>query len=311
MSAVVRQTIPFRGWLNALRLANGEAELIATLDVGPRILSYSRGGGTNVFNVYEDQAGGVGEAMWRNRGGHRLWLAPEGPDFTYYPDNRPVAWEPLGSNGVRLTPPPEEGPGFQKQIDLIMAESGARVTVIHRITRIAATPCRAAPWALSVMAAGGVAVMPQPPLGEHPRDLLPNRRLVVWPYTELADSRYGFGRRFITLRQDTAGRPTKIGMPSALGWAGYWLRGTMFLKTFSWTPADVYPDDGCNLEVFTNARMLELESLGPLHNFQPGEQREWTEQWDLRTNLPPLPETGLAAQDDYFSACTAGIISHS
>ena len=294
--------VAFRGWPNALRLANGTVELIATLDVGPRILSYSRKGGANPFNVYEDQAGGTGEPQWKNRGGHRLWLAPEGPAFSYFPDNRPVAWERIGETGARLTPPTETT-GFQKQIDLILAPDGAKVTVIHRIIRTAATSCRAAPWALSVMAQGGFAVLPQPPMGEHPRDLLPNRRLVVWPYTDLSDPRYSFGKRFFTLRQDPAGRPTKIGMPSAAGWAAYVLKGAAFIKRFSLVKDAEYPDDGCNLEVFTNARMLELESLGPVKLLAPGETAVLVEDWDLREcppNLDPRSEGGLA---EYFSSC--------
>lgn len=302
MTAVVIEPVAFRGWPHALRLANDKVELIVTLDVGPRILSYALQGGVNVFNIYEDQAGGTGEPQWRNRGGHRLWLAPESPALSLWPDNRPVAWELLGDTGVRLTPPPETGPGFQKQIDLLLQPDGAKVTVVHRIIRTGAQPCRAAPWALSVMAAGGYAIMPQPPLGEHPRDLLPNRRLVVWPYTELADPRYGYGRRFLTLRQDPAGRPTKIGMPSALGWAGYWLQQTLFIKRFDRVPDAEYPDDGCNLEVFTNARMLELESLGPLRTFHPGEQAELIEHWELHGNLPAMGPPEKNNLDDYFSA---------
>ena len=177
--SVVAERIAFRGWPNALRLGNGTVELVATLDVGPRILSYTRAGSVNPLNVYEDQAGGTGEAQWKNRGGHRLWLAPEAPDFSYFPDNHPVEFERLGDNGARLTSRPETGTGFRKQIDILLEPEGSGVTIIHRITRIAAEPRSAAPWALSVMAAGGVAILPQPALGEHPRDLLPNRSLVL------------------------------------------------------------------------------------------------------------------------------------
>jgi hypothetical protein len=290
--------IAFKGWPNALRLANGTVELIATLDVGPRILSYSRAGGVNPFNIYEDQAGGIGEPQWKIRGGHRLWLSPEGPEFSYFPDNHPVTWEKIGETGVRLTPPPETTAGFQKQMDLILEADGARVTVIHRITRIAATPCLAAPWALSVMAQGGFAILPQIPLGVHPRDLLPNRRLVIWPYTVLSDPRYRFGQRFITLRQDPAGGPTKIGMPSPAGWAAYLLKRTLFIKRFSWVAGADYPDDGCNLEAYTDNRMLELESLGPLKRLERGGNAELVESWDLRDGLPdfdPREEDALWA----------------
>jgi hypothetical protein len=294
------ERIPFRGWPNALRLGNGTVEVIATLDVGPRILSYSRAGGVNPFNIYEDQAGKSGEAQWRNRGGHRLWLAPEGPEFSYYPDNAPVAWERIGDTGARLTPTPESTTGFQKQIDIILRPDGAQVKVIHRIIRTGATPCKAAPWALSVMAQGGVAIMPQPPLGEHPRDLLPNRRLVVWPYTDLSDPRFRFRRRFITLRQDPSGTPTKLGMRSEECWAGYLIKGTLFLKQFSWQTGEEYPDDGCNLEVFTNARMLELESLGPLKLLGPGENAELVEDWELLENQPAIDTLDDASLEARF-----------
>ena len=292
--------VPFRGWPNALRLTNGTVELMVTLDVGPRILSYARAGGTNPFNIYEDQTGGIGEPQWKNRGGHRLWLAPEAPGFSNFPDNSPVAWEKLGESGVRLIPLPEAATGFQKQIDLVLDSAGAKVTVIHRIIRIADAPFRAAPWALSVMAASGFAIIPQPPLGEHPRNLLPNRRLVIWPYTELSDARLRFGRKFITLGQDPAGRPTKIGLPSPIGWAAYALKRTLFIKRFSWLADATYPDDGCNLEVFTNSRMLELESLGPLKQFARGETAELIEHWDLRDNLPNLDANDAESLEAYF-----------
>ncbi len=303
--SVVREVIAFQGWPHALRLANGTVELIMTLDVGPRILSYTRQGGLNPFNIYEDQAGGRGEAQWRNRGGHRLWLAPEAPGFSNFPDNQPVAWEKLGDTGVRLIPPPEPATGFQKQIDLILAATGSRVTVHHRITRISPVASVAAPWALSVMAAGGTAILPQPPFGEHPRDLLPNRRLVVWPYTDLADARYRLGRKFFTVRQDTAGVPTKIGLATSVGWAAYHLPRTLFIKYFTRAASADYPDDGCNLEVFTNGRMLELETLGPLQRFELGTTAELTEHWDLRTDLPEIDPGDEAALAAYFQLAPA------
>jgi len=32
--------IEYRGWKNNLRLTNGDVELVVTLDVGPRVISY-------------------------------------------------------------------------------------------------------------------------------------------------------------------------------------------------------------------------------------------------------------------------------
>jgi len=288
--------IPFQGWARNLRLGNGTVELIVTLEVGPRILSYSLPGGTNPFKIFEDQVGGTGEPNWRNRGGHRLWLAPESPTFSYVPDNSPVRWEPLGAWGVRLIPPPETASGFQKELDVTLSPSGTKVRVVHRLTRLGDTPHAVAPWALTVMAAGGWAILPQPPFGEHPRDLLPNRRLILWPYTDLSDPRFRFGRKFFTVRQDSASGPTKLGFAQQPGWGAYFLRDTLFVKKFPWQSAAAYPDDGCNLEVFTNARMLELESLGPLVTLPPGGSLEHIEEWELKGGLSCDPGSDEALE---------------
>ena len=53
--------MPFGGWPNNVRLANEHAELIITLDVGPRVISYRTTGGENVFKTFDDQLGGSGE----------------------------------------------------------------------------------------------------------------------------------------------------------------------------------------------------------------------------------------------------------
>jgi hypothetical protein len=285
--------VAFNGWAKNLRLRNGTAELLVTLEVGPRILSYTKSGGLNPLKIYEDQAGTTGDTVWRNRGGHRLWIAPESREITYFLDNAPVAWEQLGPRRVRVTPPAETAIGFQKQLDITLDASGTGVTVVHRVTRLGATPADLALWALTVMTPGGVALMPQPALGEHPRDLLPNRKMVVWPYTDLSDPRWTFGRRFFRLRQDATRGATKIGLADPLGWCAYVVGDVCFLKRYAWDPAATYLDGGCNFETFSNTKMLEVESLGPLLRLAPGASAEHTERWIL-LDAP----RDLAAQSD-------------
>lgn len=296
------EIVPFGGWARNLRISNGTAELIVTLEVGPRILSYRVDGGLNPFKLYEDQAGTSGETLWRNRGGHRLWIAPESRELTYYPDNAPVAWERCAPGHVRLRPDAETGTGFQKEIELKLDPSGSGVTLVHRITRLGEAAMEIAPWALSVMAPGGVAILPQPALGEHPRDLLPNRRLVLWPYTDLSDARWQFGPRYIRLRQDPARGPTKIGLADPLGWSAYLLGDACFLKRYAFDPAATYLDGGCNLETFTNPKMLELESLGPVTRLNRGESVEHTERWELHRAPPGLGSQPDDALDRYFAS---------
>jgi hypothetical protein len=86
---------------NCLRLANDHAELILTLDVGPRVISYQVTGGKNVFKTTPEELGKSHEPHFVPRGGHRIWIAPEN-ERTYAPDNVPVAHELL-PDGVHMT----------------------------------------------------------------------------------------------------------------------------------------------------------------------------------------------------------------
>src|SRR5882724_8237798 len=76
-AAVTIEKTAYGGWPNCYRISNGEVELIATTDVGPRILRYGFVSGQNVFREFKEQLGKSGETEWQARGGHRLWMAPE------------------------------------------------------------------------------------------------------------------------------------------------------------------------------------------------------------------------------------------
>jgi hypothetical protein len=292
---VTIEKVEFAGWRNNLRIANGEAELIATLDVGPRIIGYRLAGGKNVFKEYTEQLGRSGENDWMIRGGHRLWAAPEDVARTYALDNGPVKWRELNSGFVRLTPAAEAEFGLQKEIDIKLEPRGSAVTVIHRIQNIAKKPTELAPWALTVMAPGGTEIIPLPPMRPHPGsaknaqsadDFAPNQLLRLWPYTDMKDPRWSFGTKYITLRQDASRGPTKLGLAHRMGWVGYLNGGTLFVKRFAYREdKQPYPDQGCNFETFTNQDMLEIESLGPLVRLAPDESIELQEQWELIPNL--------------------------
>ncbi|GBD36641.1 hypothetical protein HRbin36_01766 [bacterium HR36] len=279
--AVRIEKVAYGGWADNLRISNGEVELVVTLEVGPRILRYGFVGGENVFKEYADQLGKSGEKDWQIRGGHRLWVAPEDEKRTYFPDNAAVQHRERAGRVV-LVPPPERPWGLQKEIEILLASTGTRVEVLHRIRNIGKQPTSLAPWALSVMAPGGVEIIPLPPKQPHPQALLPNQVLVLWPYFDFTDPRYTFGKQVILLRQDAKRGPTKIGLRHTLGWAAYANRGALFIKRFHHLPDRTYPDFGVNYETFANEDMLEMETLGPLVALQPGEEVLHTETWELR-----------------------------
>ena len=282
------EIVAYKGWKRNLHLANGAIELVATLEVGPRIIHLAAPGGKNVFKNYPTMLGKAGEKAWQIRGGHRLWFAPEDPVATYHPDNRPVEVERLPRGGVRLRPAPETPNGIQKEIDIYLDARRPRVRLVHRLKNVGSKHRILAPWALSVMAPGGTAIVGLPPRGRHPKDLLPNQSLVLWPYTNLGDPRFTLGERVILLRQKPRTKPNKLGLLNPEGWAAYSVHGCLFVKRFACESWDEYPDRGCNTELFTNADLLEVESLGPMVDLKPGRSVEHVDDWCLVAGVPVI-----------------------
>ncbi len=290
------EIVEYKGWKNNLKLSNGAAELIITLDVGPRVIRYGFTGGANVFKEFADQIGKSGEKEWMIRGGHRLWHAPEDLKRTYDLDNSPVEWKQLKEGSVRVTQEVEPLTGMQKELDLTLDAEGTGVKVVHRLRNTNLWDVELSPWALTVMATGGVEIIPLPPKTPHPQGLSPNQQMIIWPYTDLADKRWMWGTRYITLKQDVQKGPTKIGLAHKLKWAGYLNGGVLFVKQFGYTEGRRYPDSGCNFETFTNQEFLEVESLGPLQRITPGKSIEHGEQWWLLKDVgSDLSEAGIEA----------------
>ena len=288
--------VSFGGWQNNLRIGNQHAELIITLDVGPRVISYRTTAGENVFKTFDEQLGGTGEADWKSRGGHRFWLAPEDPELSYLPDNSPVQHRVVSEHEVEVENAPSDQLPVRKTMRVALDAASTCVTVTHRAENHGDRSFAAATWGLSVMAPGGVEIIPLPPLGEHPRDLLPNRTMILWPFTDMTDRRWRWGTRFITCRQADAG-PTKIGLAHREGWIAYHRGDSLFLKTIAYDARATYPDLGCNFETFTNEEMLEVEALGPLVELAPGESTRHVEEWQLFSGV----SAPAAAADDVLA----------
>jgi hypothetical protein len=136
------------------------------------------------------------------------------------------------------------------------------------------------------MAPGGVGILTLPVRGPHPEFLLPTSTLSLWPYTDLSDPRWVFGKRYFLLKQDTANAtPQKIGIYAPDGWAAYANFNALFVKQVPLQIGEFYPDLGANLEMFTNEEILEVESLGPMDSIPPKGQISHLETWTLYDNV--------------------------
>jgi hypothetical protein len=284
-AAVKVEKVEYKGWKNCYRVANGEIELIVTGDVGPRIIRFGFAGGQNLFKEYRDQLGKSGEEKFQLRGGDRVWKAPEDPIATWAPDNVQVEIQ-LTPTGLIAREPIEPLTKLQKEIEISMMPSGTGVKVSHRITNHSLFPLEFAPWALTMMAQGGTAVSGFPPRGRHPANLEATNPLVMWAYTNLADPRWKFTKKYLTLRQDPSNTEAqKIGLFNRDTWAAYILNGEVFVKRSKADSSKTYPDFGCSFETFTNNEFLEIETLGPMTKLAPGETVEHIEHWGLFRNI--------------------------
>jgi hypothetical protein len=275
----------YKGWSNCYRVSNGEIELIVTSDVGPRVIRFGFVGGQNLFKEFSEQLGRTGEDKFQLRGGGRVWKAPEDPVATWAPDNVPVTIK-VTPTGLIAREPLEPSTNLQKEIEVSMAGSGTAVTVSHRITNGSLFALEFAPWALTMMAPRGTAVSGFPPRGKHPANLEATNPLVMWAYTNLADPRWRFTRKYLILRQDPNNSDAqKLGMFNRDTWAAYLLNHELFVKRTTSDPTRAYPDFGCSFETFTNNDFLEIETLGPLTKVAPGQTIEQIEHWALYRNV--------------------------
>ncbi len=284
-AAVKVEKTEYEGWKNCYRVTNGVVELVVTGDVGPRIIRFGFVGGQNLFKEFPDQVGKSGEEKFQLRGGDRVWKAPEDPIATWAPDNVAVEIQ-MTPTGVIAREPIEPLTHLQKEIEVNMDSSGTGVAVTHRITNRALFPLRFSAWALTMMAPGGMAVAGFPPRGHHPANLEATNPVVMWAYTNLADPRWKFTRKYLTLRQDSANNePQKIGSFNPNTWVAYVLNGEAFVKRTTPDASKPYPDFGCSFETFTNQDFLEVETLSPLTELSPGQTVELVEHWALFRNV--------------------------
>jgi hypothetical protein len=276
------EIITYHGWKNTLLLSNPDIELLVTTDVGPRILVYKTSHGENVLKIFEDQLGLSGEQDWRIRGGHRLWLAPEDALLSYHIDNVPASWRYDNFSGEVVVESVQQTPQrIRKTLGILSAAQGSRVSLRHTVVNEGEQPITLAVWALTVMQTEGLEIIPQPAVRERPGDLLPNRSIVLWPYTDLSDLRLTWGRKYWLLRHAPDYPNIKIGLHHRERWVAYVWGDTLFIKTFNYEPSAAYPDMGCNFETFANSEIMEIESLGPLITLKPGEATNHQEVWHL------------------------------
>jgi hypothetical protein len=250
---------------------------------GPRIIGlYMNGSTENLLAETPDVHWETPHGEYYLRGGHRLWTAPENPFYTCPEDGLDVIEE----DSKVILKSSVDASGLQKEICMRLEKNCVHLS--HRVTWHGEEPVRMAPWAITQLKLGGMAILPL----AHLDGLLPDRNLVFWPYASLQDERLELYDDLILLYGRGKAHAFKIGNLNSHGWIAYAMGNFLFIKRFSTDVRGDYPDLGCNIEAYVKDVCVELETLGPLKTLHQGDSTTFEETWEILTgDFPPTMKT--------------------
>ncbi|MEE1244546.1 MAG: hypothetical protein UHM16_02605 [Acutalibacteraceae bacterium] len=285
----VKEIENYKEYGKCVVISNGEIEAYVTVDLGPRIIRFGFLGGKNILfdnrkaftpktdKVYTDYYG-EGKA-WENFGGHRVWMTKETYPETYTPDDQPVKYT-VTENGAVFEQPDDTKNGVKKMFEIKMDPDDANMQIKTTVKNISENEKEFAVWCISVAAADGTLIIP---MNTNDTGYLANRTISVWPYTDLSDSRLRFGKKYVTVKQDTNAKvPFKIGLDLNGGQVYYVNGNDVFCKKYENNhPDGIYPDNGVSFETYTNNVMIEIENLSEVKKVASGEENTMVESWSL------------------------------
>jgi hypothetical protein len=191
-----------------------------------------------------------------------------------------VAWTKV-DDGIELTQAVEQSTGVQKQIRIEMDPDGARATITHSLSNRGDETIELAPWAITQVKPGGIGVLPFRTDNADPHGLLPNRELVLWPYTPIRSEYLTLTDSAIFVYAEMAEGALKVGASNPIGWIAYALDDQLFVKRSAYLAGGNYLDRGASSQIYCNKDFLELETLSPLIVLKPGEKAIHIEDWEV------------------------------
>lgn len=265
----------FGPWNEAYKLTLGDQVMTVVTQIGPRIASLALAGGENI--LLEDPEMTIGRKDWRIYGGHRFWIAPE-TEETYTPDNAPCAVE-TGEGFLRVKAPALTG-GLQKTLEICPCAGCGGFVVRHILTNTGDMLAQGAIWALTCVKPARLVV----PWGEGSAGQWFTNMVRYWRHwsgclTDIESKQWQPRNEYFMV--EPTGEVGKVGLYSHCGLIARLTDAGTFVKRVKPNPAATYPDGGCNIELYTNPRFCEMETLSPLTTIYPGATCVHEECWKL------------------------------
>lgn len=272
----------YKGLGRAVFLRGYGKELIVTLDVGPRILRFSAEGYQNVFAEDVQEADVLPDgSVCHVYGGFRICHCPETFPRSYISDSHPVESYSVLGDSLVADAQPEVWTQMQKRLRVTLRPEDVEVQIGIKNTGAWAVQCAA--WGISACAPGSTVVFAG---SSEDTGYLPNRSLIIWPYTKMQDARMQFFDAYHVVHCDPArAEPLKLGCRNTQGWAAAFVHQQCYIKRFAWEAAREYPDFGCNFETYDADWGVEVESLSPLQIIEPNQTLWHTECWEIHPGI--------------------------
>jgi hypothetical protein len=307
-TAVRVEQIDFHGWTNAWKISHAACELIVVPQVS-RVMSFRLSGHDNVFWINDRLAGQsvpADDGQWHNFGGEKLWPTQQSlwPQYTAnawpppYPyDSGPASAEAL-PDGLRLSTAfdPHFGAHAVREFHLDPIRPLVRIHQYHQKT--AGDPLPMTLWSITQVRTPRFAMLP-PGVeveGKSYLNLLPKPPLNVTVHKDV-----------ISLHNNDQ-VDQKIGVVPQAGRQEGWVAAVfadqqMLVLSHRIRPDGVYPDGGCDAEVYTapasTVSYVEMELLSPLRTIKKGQMLADDAVWTL------VPIDATAAIDPEHAAKTA------
>lgn len=280
--------IDYQGWNPAVRISNGDVELVCVPQIG-RIMRYARVGGNNMLWNNPQMLGKIANLtdaamVWPNFGGDKLWPAPQSawnwpPDPVL--DSSPQKLKILPDHHLLMIGNDSQKTGIRFEREIILDPKGTTVHIINSMINTSKAAVKWGIWEifqtnnparvflplnLSGHFTEGYAILSKPPFpaaDEYGGSLLLSRG-------KKNSYKFGTDAPVNTLRALIHGEMITISAP-------YYRSGN-------------YPDGGCDAEVWSNPDPLdymEMEMMAPIHILKPGEQVKFETTWKITPPQSP------------------------
>ena len=293
------QRIEYRGWGDAVEIANGLVRVIVVPSIG-RIMHYGYITQDNLLYENPDFYGQTlqngkplaenGEPVWATFGGDRIWPSQEDMFVAINGHHRPpdhwidgLPWDakPL-ENGVEITSPVSDYCGARVIRRIELTPDGTHVSISQRMEKVKpAGKTELEPLPLTLWSITKIKPPSQTLVSLNPNSCFPEKLMVpFWGDYDNQASKYCRLEGEVGIFMPDAIRSQKMGT-DAPRWVAAIAGNTVIAEFFSYSAEAVYPDGGTSATIFTCPDFTELEVLSPMKKLNIGEAIEHDITWDL------------------------------